>query len=48
MKVDDVAAELDCSKAHAYVVMRKLNAELSKQGYIIAKKFAKRLDKYTQ
>ena len=37
MKVDEVAEELDCSKAHAYVIMRKLNAELSKQGYIITK-----------
>ena len=30
MKVDKVAEELDCSKAHAYVIVRKLNAELSK------------------
>ena len=37
MKVDEVAEELDCSKTHAYVIMRKLNTELSKQGYIITK-----------
>lgn len=34
MCADDVAKELGCSKSYAYKVVRKLNGELSKLGYI--------------
>lgn len=32
MKVDEAAEVLDCSKAHAYVIMRKLKS-LQRDGY---------------
>ena len=34
MHVDDVATELKVSKSYAYKVVRKLNLELSKMGYL--------------
>jgi phytoene/squalene synthetase len=34
VKVDDVAKELGISKAHAYKLIRSMNMELQKQGYI--------------
>ena len=34
MKVDEVARELDVSKAYAYKIIKKLNSELSEMGYI--------------
>lgn len=34
VKVDDVAKELGISKAHAYKLIRSMNGELQKQGYI--------------
>ena len=33
--VEEVAAELGVSKGHAYKVIRELNEELSKQGFIV-------------
>lgn len=35
MGVEDVAMELGISKGHAYKVIRKLNNELEKSGYIV-------------
>ncbi len=34
MSVDDIAKELDCSKSHAYKLVKSLNQELAAQGYI--------------
>ena len=34
MNVDDVARELNCSKYHAYKLVRRMNAELAQQGYL--------------
>lgn len=34
MSAGDVAKELGCSKSYAYKVVRELNGELSKAGYI--------------
>ena len=34
MNVDDVARELNCSKSHAYKLVRRMNAELPQQGYL--------------
>ena len=34
MGVDEVAKELEVSKSFAYKVMRELNAELKKKGYL--------------
>ena len=33
--VEEVSAELGVSKGHAYKVIRELNEELSKQGFIV-------------
>ena len=34
MNADDVARELNCSKSHAYKLVRRMNAELAQQGYL--------------
>lgn len=34
MNVEDVAKELDCSKSHAYKLVKAMNQELAMQGYI--------------
>lgn len=34
MSADDVAKELDCSKSHAYKLVKAMNKELAEQGYI--------------
>ena len=34
MSVDDVARELNCSKSHAYKLVKSMNKELASQGYI--------------
>ena len=34
MLAEEVARELEISKAHAYKIIRQLNAELGKMGYI--------------
>lgn len=34
MSADDIAKELNCSKSHAYKLVRAMNKELSAQGYI--------------
>ena len=34
MCVEDVARELDCSKSHAYKIVKMMNKELAAQGYI--------------
>lgn len=34
MSVDDVAREMNCSKSHAYKVVKEMNKELALQGYI--------------
>lgn len=35
MGAEDVAAELGISKGHAYKVIRQLNSELEKSGFIV-------------
>lgn len=35
MKVEEVAAELEVSTAYAYKLMRELNKELKKKGFIV-------------
>lgn len=34
LNVDDVCKALECSKSKAYSIMRELNAEMQKNGYI--------------
>lgn len=34
MSADDVARELNCSKSHAYKLVKAMNKELAGQGYI--------------
>ena len=34
MGADDVAKELNCSKSHAYKIVKSMNRELASQGYI--------------
>lgn len=34
MCVEDVANELQCSKSHAYKIVKMMNKELAEQGYI--------------
>ena len=34
MTAEDIAKELNCSKSHAYKLLRMMNEELAKQGYI--------------
>jgi hypothetical protein len=34
MSADDVARELNCSKSHAYKLVKSMNSELESQGYI--------------
>lgn len=34
MSADDVARELNCSKSHAYKLVKSMNEELTSQGYI--------------
>ena len=34
MSADDIAKELNCSKSHAYKLVRAMNKELSAQWYI--------------
>lgn len=34
MNTEDVAKELNCSKSHAYKLVKELNKELAEQGYI--------------
>lgn len=35
MGAEEVATELDCSKGHAYKIIRELNDELKSGGYIV-------------
>lgn len=34
MSADEVAQELNCSKSHAYKLVKAMNKELAAQGYI--------------
>lgn len=34
MSAEDVANELNCSKSHAYKLVKSMNKELATQGYI--------------
>ena len=34
MSADDIAKELNCSRSHAYKLVKSLNQELAAQGYI--------------
>ena len=34
MSADEVAHELECSKSHAYKLVKAMNKELAAQGYI--------------
>lgn len=34
MRVNDVMQRLDCSESQAYQIIRELNAQLKKQGYL--------------
>ena len=33
-RATDIMAELDCSSSHAYAIIRVLNAELQKKGFL--------------
>ena len=35
MRADEIAEELDVSKAYAYKIIQKLNADLAKKGFLI-------------
>ena len=37
MTVKEVAKELQCSEAFAYKVIREMNAELEKKGYLVVR-----------
>ena len=37
MSADEVAQELNCSKSHAYKLVKAMNKELSAQGYKIGR-----------
>lgn len=44
MSADDVARELNCSKSHAYKLVKSMNEELASQGYItMAGEFQERI-----
>jgi len=34
LSAEDIAKELNCSKSHAYKIVKELNKELAGQGYI--------------
>ena len=34
MSAAEIAQELDCSKSHAYKIVKAMNRELAEQGYI--------------
>ncbi len=34
MSAEDVAKELNCSKSHAYKLIKSMNKELDSQGYV--------------
>ncbi len=34
LSAEDIAKELNCSKSHAYKIVKELNRELAGQGYI--------------
>ena len=34
MSAEDIAKELNCSKSHAYKIVKELNRELAGQGYM--------------
>lgn len=34
MSVEEVAKELECSKSHAYKIVKRMNKELVAEGYI--------------
>lgn len=34
MSVEEVAKELECSKSHAYKIVKRMNKELAAEGYI--------------
>ena len=34
MSAEDVAEELNCSKSHAYKLIKSMNKELSQRGYV--------------
>ena len=43
MSAEDIAKELNCSKSHAYKIVKELNRELAGQGYItMAGRFGQR------
>lgn len=35
MRADEIAEELDVSKAYAYKIIQKLNADLAKKGFLV-------------
>lgn len=37
LNAEDVASVLECSKAHAYAVIRQLNDELLEKGFIVVR-----------
>lgn len=37
LNAEDVSKVLECSKSHAYQVMRQLNDELVEKGYIVVR-----------
>ena len=34
MNAEDVARKLNCSKSHAYKLVKRMNTELAQQGYL--------------
>lgn len=34
MSIEEVAKELECSKSHAYKIVKRMNKELAAEGYI--------------
>ena len=37
LSADEVAAVMECSKSHAYIIIRQLNEELKENNYLISR-----------
>lgn len=37
LTADEVAAVMECSKSHAYIIIRQLNEELKENNYLISR-----------
>ena len=47
LSAEDIAKELNCSKSHAYKIVKELNKELAGQGYITFRQGAGAVDSRT-